>query len=255
VVTAVTATRLIPLELGRMDADLADLVGGTGRMTIPIAGWVIEHPRGNVLFDTGMHPDLRTDAARLGRLLPNSSIDFPVDEELTPRLAGAGFRPTDIDVMVVSHLHFDHAGGTRELPDARLVVQRDEWKVGHHPKLVEVGLYAPSEFDVGHDVQMLDGEHDLFGDGSLVCIPTPGHTRGHQALRVQLPSGPVVLTGDCIYFQAMLDEMRTPPFGFDVDVQLESMRRLAALRDHEGCRLIYGHDMEQFRSIPVEGLR
>jgi glyoxylase-like metal-dependent hydrolase (beta-lactamase superfamily II) len=250
-----TAARIVPLELGRLDTDLAELVGTPGRMVIPIAGWVVEHARGNVLFDAGMHPDIRTDRRRLDRLLPTSFVDFPADEELTPRLAGAGFRPGDIDIMVVSHLHFDHAGGAAELPDARLVVQQDEWKAGHHPKLVELGLYAPNEFDVGQDRQLLDGEHDVFGDGSVVCISTPGHTRGHQSLRVQLPSGPVVLTGDCIYYQAMLDEMRTPQHGFDIEAQLASMRRLAALRDHEGCRLIFGHDMEQFRSIPADGLR
>lgn len=201
-----------------------------------------------------MHRDLQTSADRLNGLFTNTVVDFPLGEELPARLGAAGFRSADVDIAIISHLHFDHAGGIAELPDARLIVQRPEWEVGHHPKLVEVGLYNPDDFDIGHDVQLIDGSHDVFGDGTIVCLPTPGHTRAHQALRVELASGPVVLTADCIYFERMLDEMVVPRFGFDRDLQLEAMRNLRAMRD-EGCRLLYGHDLEQFRSLPTSGLR
>ena len=114
-------------------------------------------------------------------------------------------------------------------------------------------MYNPDDFDIGHDVQLVDGTHDVFGDGSIVCIPTPGHTRGHQVLRVELASGPVVLTADCIYFERMLDQMLVPRHAYDHGQQLESMRRLASLRDG-GCRLLFGHDLDQFRSLPAVGL-
>ncbi len=109
----------------------------------------------------------------------------------------------------------------------------------------------PDDYVLGHDVQAINGLHDVFGDGTVVCVPTPGHTVGHQSLRVELDSGPVVLTGDCIYFDRMLDEMRVPEFGFDTDQQRVSMVELARLRDEEGCRLLYGHDVDQFRSLPA----
>jgi N-acyl homoserine lactone hydrolase len=246
--------RIVPLEIGRLDADLAELTGDVGRTMMPVPAWLIEHPQGNVLFDTGMHAGLQTDTSRLSGIFASTVLDFPAGEELPARLAGAGFRPSDIDVAVVSHLHFDHAGGIGDLPDARLLVQAPEWQAGHHPKLVEVGLYNPLDFEHGHDLQLLDGAHDVFGDGTVTCLPTPGHTRGHQALRVELASGPVVLTADCVYFESMLDEMRVPVFGFDRDLQLRSMAELARLRA-AGCRLLYGHDMDQFRSLPAEGLR
>jgi N-acyl homoserine lactone hydrolase len=114
-------------------------------------------------------------------------------------------------------------------------------------------VYNPEDFEVGHDRQLLDGVHDVFGDGRIVCIPTPGHTRGHQALRIELESGPVVLTGDCVYFSAMLDEMKVPAFGYDGDQQLASLRALLRLRD-DGCRLRFGHDEAQFRSLSAGGL-
>jgi len=87
-----------------------------------------------------------------------------------------------------------------------------------------------------------------------VCIPTPGHTKGHQSVRVELDSGPVVLTADCIYFRSMLDEMRVPTFGYRHELQLESMRMLAGL-ERDGARLLFGHDVTQLESLPHEGLR
>jgi len=246
------ARKIVPLEIGRLDADLAELIGTPGRALMPVPSWLIEHPRGLVLFDTGLHQELQTDRSRLRKLFKTTVVDFDAGEELAARLAAAGVVPADVDIVVFSHLHFDHAGGTVEVPNARLVVQASEWETGHHPGLVEFGLYDPASFDLGHDVEQIAGVHDLFGDGSIVCLPTPGHTRGHQALRVELASGPVVLTGDCVYFERMLDEMKVPDFGFDKEQQLQSMRELLALRE-AGCRLLYGHDLEQFRSLPVEG--
>ena len=247
------AARIVPLEIGRLDADLGELTGEQGRATLPVPSWLIEHPGGVVLFDTGMHRDLQHAPDRLRGLFSSTVVDFPVGEELPARLGTAGFDPSDIDIAIMSHLHFDHAGGTGDLPEARLIVQRAEWEAGHHPKLVDLGMYNPDDFDIGHDVQLIDGAHDVFGDGTIVCVPTPGHTKGHQALRVQLASGPVVLTADCIYFERMLDDMRVPEFAFDPAKQLEAMHQLRALRD-DGCRLLFGHDLEQFRSLPAAGL-
>lgn len=248
-----TATRIVPLEIGRLDADLAELIGTPGRAILPVPAWVIEHPAGVVLFDTGMHQELKTDTTRLGPLFTSTLVDFHDGEELPARLAAAGYRPSDIDIVVISHLHFDHAGGAADVPDARLVVQAAEWKAAHHPRLIEAGLYNPADFEVGHAVELIDGRHDVFDDGAVVCLPTPGHTRGHQALRVQLASGTVVLTADCVYFGSMLDDLTVPAFGFSREQQVDSMLMLRRLRDDEGCRLLFGHDLDQFRSLPASG--
>lgn len=248
-----TALRVVPLEIGRLDSDLEELTGQVGRALLPVPAWLIEHPKGVALFDTGMHRELQHDSSRIAGVFQNTTVDFLPGEELTTRLLAAGHRPSDISHVIISHLHFDHSGALNEIPNARLLVQAEEWKVGFHPRLVEVGLYAPSDFDIGHDRLLLDGEHDVFGDGSVVCIPTPGHTRGHQSLRVKLPNRTIVLTSDCVYFASMLDAMQIPKFGFKGDLQLASMRQLAAMRA-EGCELIFGHDIEQFRSLPISGL-
>lgn len=245
--------KIVPLEIGRLDTDLMELIGRPGTAMLPIPSWLIEHPRGLVLFDTGLHTGLRNDSSRLRGVFDKTTIEFPVGEELSSRLAAAGYAASDIAVVVFSHLHFDHCGGTWEIPNARLVLQKAEWKSAHHPRLIEAGLYDPADFELGHDRLLVDGVHDVFGDGAIVCVPTPGHTRGHQSLRVELASGPVVLTADCVYFGSMLDQMQVPPHGADLQVQLASMRELARLRS-AGCRLLFGHDAAQFNSLPKSGL-
>lgn len=246
--------RLIPLEIGRLDTDLAAVTGEDATAVLPVPSWVVEHPAGLLLFDTGMHTDLRHGTDRIGDLTGTVfRPDLPEGEDLTARLAQHGIRPSDVALVVFSHLHFDHCGGTVEVPDARLVVQHAEWQAAHRHELIEGRVYNPDDFDIGHDVELVEGEHDVFGDGRVVCVPTPGHTKGHQSLRVELESGPVVLTADCVYFERFLDDLIVPLFGYDLDLQRESMRELAQLRD-EGCRLLFGHDQEQFAALPHDGM-
>lgn len=245
--------RIVPLEIGRLVGQLELINGEAGTTVLPVPAWLIEHPDGLVLFDTGMHVDLQHSLDRIGRAAQIFEADFPVGEELSARLAQRGIRPGDVTHIVLSHLHFDHVGGTAEIPDARVVAQLAEWEAGQDPRLIDLDIYNPDDYDLGHDIEMVDGAHDLFGDGLITCIPTPGHTVGHQSLRVELESGPVVLTSDCIYFESMLDQMRVPRLGHDGEQQLASMRELRALRDDEGCRLLFGHDAAQLSTI-AEGL-
>ena len=249
--------RLIPLEIGHIDMYMGAITGDDETRTFPVPSWLIEHPDGLVLFDTGMHIDLQSSVDRIGAETAKTiTPDFSPGEELTARLAARGISPTDIDRIVVSHLHFDHVGGNQEIPDARVVVQRAEWESGHDQRMIDYGIYNPDDYDHGHDVHQIEGEHDVFGDGRVVCLPTPGHTRGHQSLRVELASGPVVLTGDCVYLESMLDDMVVPTMAGERSQaqQRESMQYLASLRDQHGCRLLFGHDLAQFEALPSEGL-
>lgn len=244
--------RIVPLEIGRLETSARTLTQREGRITLPVPSWLIEHDGQTALFDTGQHADLQHSKDRLGPAAPFFNPDLPADETLTARLEAADVDPATIDIMVFSHLHFDHSGGTGEIPNARIVVQRAEWEAGHQPDLIESGAYLPQDFDLGHDLELIDGDHDVFGDGRVRCLPTPGHTAGHQSLRVELDSGPVILTGDCIYLEWMLEEMAVPRFGHDIDQQLESMRALQAHRDEHGCKLLFGHDADQFAALPAE---
>ncbi len=119
------------------------------------------------------------------------------------------------------------------------------------PDLARRCGFNRDDFDLGHEVVLADGEHDLFGDGRVVCIPTHGHTPGHQSLRLRLDGGEVVLAGDACYLRRSLDELRLPLENvvFDAEAMRASMLRLRALRD-AGAAIFYGHDPEFWRTIP-----
>ncbi|MFT5209858.1 MAG: N-acyl homoserine lactone hydrolase [Flavobacterium sp.] len=239
--------RLIPIESGHMTADEGVLCEGASGLTrFPVCCWVVEHPKGNIIFDTGLHAELRSDTSRLGDVASVFEIDMK--HNLKTAVEKQGIDPLGIDYIVFSHLHFDHCGGTAAIPNARIIIQADEWATGKSEAFISGPTYHASEFNLGHDVEEIEGFYDIFGDASVVCVPTPGHTQGHQSLRVELESGSVLLVGDCCYWQRMLEEDLVPPFGFDTNLQRESMQTLRGL-NKEGVKLIFGHDVDQWREI------
>jgi len=183
------------------------------------------------------------------RLAPYHTVGFQPGEEIAARLESLGVAPSKIDFIINSHLHFDHCGGNQQLPNATLLIQRREWEAGHNADLIESVFYDPHDYDHGHRVKMIDGEHDVFGDGSVVCIPTPGHTPGHQSLRVRIGADEVVMTGDACYLRRTLDNFHLPTAMYDREQMLESIRRLRALRDG-GAMIITGHDPDLWKTIP-----
>jgi glyoxylase-like metal-dependent hydrolase (beta-lactamase superfamily II) len=239
------------MTCGRLTAPLgAFLEGETGRIEVPVPCYLIEHPRGTVLFDSGLHSDTQTDPeGRLGAMARVYQVAFAPGEEVSGRLAACEVAVEEIDFLVTSHLHFDHTGGHAQIPNARLVVQRREWDAGRDPDGIAANFYDPRDYDLGHDVLAVEGEHDLFGDGSVVCLPTPGHTPGHQSLRVSLPGGDVVLCADACYLRRTLEDLHLPPFAADADEMRGSLARLRALQA-AGARLFFGHDPEFWAGVP-----
>jgi glyoxylase-like metal-dependent hydrolase (beta-lactamase superfamily II) len=125
------------MTCGRLSGDLAYLMeGGEDRADLPIPAYLIEHPKGTALFDTGMHPDCQRDpATRVGtRIIGIFSFDFRPGEEISARLEAIGRDPAKIDVIVNSHFHFDHVGGNGLIPNAVMVVQKREWEAGMDPE-------------------------------------------------------------------------------------------------------------------------
>ena len=241
-----TAT-ITPLDCGWLRTQQRTLLdgGSTDLIDIPIPAWLVRHSKGNVVFDAGLHPSLAAGAESLGRM---SKLFEPIvtsDGTVGPRLEQHDIDPRGSFTVVVSHCHFDHVGGLCEMPNARVVVDAEEWSAAIGGG--QQGGFDPALIDLGHDVVTVSGEHDLFDDGTVVCVPTPGHTCGHQSLRVLTSEGPVILTADACYFARTLDDEILPPFGFDHDLQLRSLEMLR--KEHRsGTTIVPGHDPDVFRA-------
>ncbi|MBT6095998.1 MAG: N-acyl homoserine lactonase family protein [Rhodospirillaceae bacterium] len=229
------------LNCGRLHGDIAMFEAGTeGRVTLPVSTWLVRHPKGTVLFDCGMPASFVGRTERTDKVSTFLEIECSAGDTVGEQLQAHDQDPGRVDFVVVSHLHFDHVGGLAMIPNATLVIQRSEWDAG----MSEEGAsrYTREDFDLGHKLKLLDGEYDIFGDDSVVCIPTPGHTVGHQSLRVRHTSGrQVVLTSDCCYFARTLDDGALPTFGHDLDQQRDSLAQLRKLRD-AGAVIVPGHD-------------
>ncbi len=232
------------------------LGGAPGHLTIPVPAYLIVHPKGRVLFDAGMHVDCQHNAAaHLGApTLKVFSFDYAPGDEVAARLAATDVAPESIDLVINSHLHFDHCGGNAQLPNADILLQARE--LAHARAVAGQGRgYYDSEFDTGQRLRQIDGEHDVFGDGSVTCLPTYGHTPGHQSLRVRTEQGGAfLLCGDACYLKESLERMQVPGRAADPEAMLAVFQRLRSL-ESQGIRLMYGHDPAFWQDIPQAPVR
>src|ERR687888_811326 len=229
------------LELDRASM-LSDLTPGTP-WTVPVSSYLVVHPQGRLLFDTGVHCQSITDP--IGRMGEERArrirIRSQVGDDVVSQLARAGLQPDDITYVVNSHLHFDHCGGNEFFPHATFLVQKPEMEAARHPG--GVASYSPSAIDFDHPLnyQLVDGEHDVFGDGTVLLIPTYGHTPGHQSLLVRPgKDAPLVAASDACYTRENMDRDVLPNVLWNPSVMRDSLATLRRLRDQGGATIFYG---------------
>jgi glyoxylase-like metal-dependent hydrolase (beta-lactamase superfamily II) len=227
------------------------LEGATGKIRVPVPAYLIEHEGSVVVFDAGLHPDLGDhQSERFEEVSQDFGCLLPPQATLSARLRSCGVEPAEVEYLVISHMHFDHVGGSVMVKDAEMVVQRAEWLAAVAD--LDGEIYMPADVDGERPHQLLDGEWDIFNDGRLVVTPTTGHTPGHQSLRVVTDDGStIVLCGDACYLRTALETSTLPPHSFDPAAQLAVfgwMRRLEA----EGARLVFGHEPTQWPSGPSD---
>jgi glyoxylase-like metal-dependent hydrolase (beta-lactamase superfamily II) len=215
---------------------------------LPVVCALMRHRQGNVLFDTGCHPEVATDATRWGGLTRVMTPIMAADDNVLAALAGLGLTADDVDVVICSHLHPDHCGCNAFFRRASVIVHADELAAARAPDAATRG-YLASEWDHPLPIDAVAGERDVFGDGHIVLVPLPGHTPGSMGALVRLErSGTILLAADTVSLRETLDDGIIPRNTWDaaaLEKSLAEIRRIAA----SGAMVICGHDDRQWRTL------
>jgi glyoxylase-like metal-dependent hydrolase (beta-lactamase superfamily II) len=212
------------------------------RVRFPIPAFLIETDSEKILVDTGLHPA----AAESSRIRYGDAQGVRVFELEQDASVADQVDLSTITMVVLTHLHFDHAGGLELVPQSvPIVVQRREWEAAHDAAAIERNFYLTVDYAAvdARRLTLVEGDHDLLGDGSIHLLSTPGHTPGHQSVRV---GDRLVLGADVTHFASGLDDHRFPTFADDFEAQRASAERLRELRDG-GAMVVPGHDPGHLR--------
>ncbi len=230
-------------------------MGGQGNIDwAPVSFYVIKHPRGNVLFDTGNNDKTIADAVGWwGPLAKGFGLKMTKDDAIPVQLGKIGLKIADIKYVVAGHMHLDHGGNVGQFPNATLVVQDDEMKAAWWPDVGYSIYYIPGDFadTKKFNVLRLSGDLDLFGDGTVQIHRAPGHTPGSQFAVVHLAkTGTVILTSDVVYLKENLDKNLIPPIPgtWSPTAAYTSYSMIRHIRDAEDAKIFYGHDPEVFKA-------
>jgi glyoxylase-like metal-dependent hydrolase (beta-lactamase superfamily II) len=200
--------------------------------------YLIKHSsKGWFLWDTGIADAV---AAMPNGLVPTDpkAVTWRRPKTLAAQLEQLGLKPDDVKAMAVSHTHPDHTGNVELFPQATLYVQKAEYDWP--------GANNEPRFKPSHPVEQLAGDKDVFGDGSVTILSTPGHTPGHQSLLVKLPkTGAVILSGDVVHFKDNWDNRRVPGMNVNKDQSAASMQKIADTLAREKAQLWINHDKAQ----------
>jgi len=242
--------RLYVLDCGRINVANGDSMGfkpgelATANMVTPC--FLIVHPRGTLMWDTGEIPD----SAFQNGVRPQTAGAFVVDRPLLPQLAALGYTPADITYLALSHYHGDHVANANAFAGSTWIVQKGDRdaifapRVDNQKKLGGVGDPAYFTELAKSRTMLLNGEdRDVFGDGTVVIKFTPGHTPGHQSLFLKLAkTGPVLLSGDLYHYPEEISYKRIPPFDSDKEQTAKSRAMIEDFVKKNHAQLWIQHD-------------
>jgi glyoxylase-like metal-dependent hydrolase (beta-lactamase superfamily II) len=238
---------------------------GKNRIWLPVPAFLIEHPgAGPILIDTGLHPSIAIDPkqnfGRLGAVFNDFRMEH--DQAIAIQLRARGVAPADVSLIVMTHLHWDHASGVSEFPDATFVLDGREWEAAIQPRGAPRG-YRLSQFDYPFDWRSVDYEDeaidsfetfgaavDLFGDGSVRLLSTPGHTLGHQSVLLRLRGREALLCGDAAYLRRTIDDDVAPLLTADEHLFQRSLKEIRRFVERTpGLVVVPGHDREEWPKL------
>lgn len=210
--------------------------------------YLIVHPRGTVMFDTGGIGDDKFPADGG----PAKEGIMSATKKLVPQMAAAGYTPSDVTYLVLSHYHSDHTGNANLFGGATWIVQKAErdFMFSDAPQ----GIIQPATYGAlkNAKTKILNNEDfDIFGDGTVVIKTTPGHTPGHQVLFVTLAkTGPILLAGDLYHYPEEITTGKTPSFEFDAATSAKSRAAMQAFVKLTGAKLWIEHDKITHANLP-----
>ena len=202
--------------------------------------YLIENDGKRLFWDGGLPIGL----AGMEPQAAENGMGLAYDRSVVDQMADMDIKPSDIDFAAYSHFHFDHVGAANVFAASTLLINTNEWNAAFlhadENPVFDPNLYSKLQ---NSPKVLLSEDHDVFGDGSVIIVPAPGHTPGHQVLLVKLENtGPVVLSGDLYHFQFSRRMRRVPDFNTDRDQTLESMQKVEALLETTGAQLWIEHD-------------
>ena len=212
--------------------------------------YVVDHAKGQLLWDAGLPSEV---AAAEGWVVRPDGLANTLDETLASQMQrmSLGFDMDTLEYVAFSHIHWDHVGASNDVTSGTWLVQQGDYDAAHAEGNMSVPAVQP-ELLVGikeRPTQVLSGDHDVFGDGTVQLIAADGHTPGHQVLFVDLAeTGPVMLSGDLYHFQFSRVNRIVPLFNVDAERTLQSMDKVEALVTMMGADFWLQHDASLFES-------
>jgi len=245
---------------------LRSLLTGKPGATVPVPAFLIRHPSaGAILVDTGLHPSIATDGKEnFGGLATRvAHPDLATGEDVPAQLRKRGLDPGEIPVVVMTHLHLDHASAISEFPNSTILVSETEWRSAATDSPLLNG-YRRRHFDYAFDYRTVDFDRggidsyssfgrcfDLFGDGSIRLAYTPGHSAGHMSVICHLKERDFVIGGDTTYTAAQLEgNAPLAPRPYDAHNYRRSLQELKLFkREYPDAIVTPGHDPEFFAGL------
>jgi N-acyl homoserine lactone hydrolase len=230
--------------------------GAGADFEIPVPWFLLTHPKGNVVIDGGLAVEgLADPRAYWGDAIDDYQPLLTEDQGCRAQLTALNIAPETIRFVLLSHLHADHTGGIGRFPNATHIVQRKEYEYAFAPDWFAAGAYARQDFDKqGLRWHFLEGRvtdgYDLYDDGVLRMIHTPGHSVGHQSFLVTLPSAvPVLLAVDAAYTMDHWNERALPGFMASAVDAVRSVQKLRAIADQCSAIVVPGHDPDAWKTF------
>ena len=211
--------------------------------------WLIRHGNEWLLWDTGV-PETAFSDPRGWSTLPKLIV-YHLDRTLTDQLAEIGLKRDDVARVAISHTHGDHIGNVSLFPNSTILMQRAEYNWIHSPdgpndNVNQLMALARRLLGTPKNLQLIDGDTDVFGDGSVILVSTPGHTPGSQSLLVHLKnSGFIILSGDVVYLEGNFEKSIVPSLNTNKPESIASMERIRQLIGTYKATLFINHDKKQ----------